>query len=42
MRESTNQKRKEDIKRLVMSAVMLGVATTLELISSFVPFFGSQ
>lgn len=37
MRESTNQKRKEDIKRLVMSAVMLGVATTLELISSFFP-----
>ncbi len=37
MKESSNQKRKEDIKRLVVSAVMLGVATTLELISSFFP-----
>lgn len=29
--------RDETIKRLVISAVMLGVATTLELVSSFVP-----
>jgi thiamine transporter len=31
------RKREETIKRLVVSAVMLGVATTLELVSNFFP-----
>ncbi len=36
-RETKKQRREETIKRLVVSAVMLGVATTLELVSSFFP-----
>ena len=31
------QTREETIKRLVLSAVMLGVATTLEIVSNFIP-----
>lgn len=34
---SEKRKREETIKRLVVSAVMLGVATTLELVSNFIP-----
>ena len=34
---SEKRKREETIKRLVVSAVMLGVATTLELVSNFLP-----
>ncbi len=35
--QTEKRKREETIKRLVVSAVMLGVATTLEIVSAFVP-----
>lgn len=36
-RPRNKQAREETIKRLVLSAVMLGVATTLEIVSNFIP-----
>ncbi len=35
--QTTKRKREETIKKLVVSAVMLGVATTLEIVSGFIP-----